>query len=89
MKKQKGDNFEVSSSGIQVKVELADLGELAADEAKFNETLSEVTLKTVSEGEVDLDEIQILSESIHFSEDADVLKATGMRESLKELETIT
>ena len=52
----------MSSFRIHVKEELADPDEVAADEAKFSETLLEVTLKTVSEGEFDLDEIQILSE---------------------------
>ena len=78
-------NSEEGSSRICVKTELADPDEVAVDEAKFSETLSEVTLKTLSEGEVDLDEIQILSESVHFSENADVLKATGFRESLKRI----
>ena len=55
----------------------------AADESKFNETLLEITLKTVSEGEVNLDEIKMLGESIHFSKNADTVKATGMRESLR------
>ena len=55
-------------------VELADLNEVAIDGAKFSVTLLEVTLKTMSEGEVGLDEIQILSESVHFSKDADSFK---------------
>ena len=60
-----------------------DLGKVAGDEAKFSKMLLEVTLETVTEGEVNLDEIQIFSESVHFSEDADALKLTGMRESLR------
>ena len=64
------DNLESSSSEIYVKVELVDPDKVAADKAKFNETLLEVTLETVSEGDVNLDEIQILSESVHFSKDA-------------------
>ena len=51
------DNSEVSHSEIHVKVELVNPDEVAADEAEFSETLSEVTLETVSEGEVNLDEI--------------------------------
>ena len=45
----------------------------------------EVTLKTVSEGEVNLDEILILSESVHVSKDVDWLNATGTEESLRRI----
>ena len=75
----------MSSSKIYVKVEPMDPDEVAADEAEFSETLSEVTLKTVSKGEVSLDEIQVLSESVYFSKSADALKATDMRESLRRI----
>ena len=73
----------MSSSKSHIKVEPVDPDKVAADEAKFSETLSGITLKTVTEGEVILDEIHILSESVHFSEDADAFKATGIRESLR------
>ena len=66
-------------------VELMDPDEVAVNEAKFSETLLEETVKTVSEGEVNLDEIQILSESVHFSKDVDAFKAMGTRESLRRI----
>ena len=47
--------------------------------------VSVVILKTVSEGKVNLEEIQILSESVHLFEDADKLKATGTRELLRRI----
>ena len=76
---EREDKSEASSSEIHVKVELVDPDKVATNEAKFRMELSEVTLKTVSEVEVNLDAIQIFSESVH----ADLLKVTGMREALQ------
>ena len=75
MKNQKGRIIQRQAPEIHVKVKLIDPDEVAADEAKFRETLLEVTLKTVCEGEVNLDEVQILGELVHFSEDAGALQS--------------
>ena len=83
MKETEGkDNSEVSSSKIHVKVELVHPEEVAADETELSKTLLEVTLKTC-EGEVNLDEIQILSKSVNFSKGAGALKATGTQSHIK------
>ena len=79
------DNSETSSSEIHIKVEPADWDKVATDEAEFSKTLLEVTLKRVSEGDINLGETQILIASVHFFEDADALKATGTRESLRRI----
>ena len=75
MKNQKGRIIQRQAPEIHVKVKLIDPDEVSVDETKFRETLLEVTLQTVCEGEVNLDEVQILGELVHFSEDASALQS--------------